>query len=262
MKPLFLLAFALGGSLACAEAHAQWDFHAAAGMRHASVVETNRNGSRLVEEHGNLPGLEAGAAYRFGPWKIGASGEIYRGDLGYEGHTQAGAPFATDTGTTQSRIGVEIAREVSDTLSLFGALAWDRWRRDISGRTPVLGLAERYDAWRLEAGARLKLAQYRIGTLGMGASLLLSSPEHLEVRFEQNVFDAASLHTAWGSGARVAFGLMHFAGTGIDLEADYEWLRIPRSGDAPLLRNGNVAGSLAQPEHVRSGFGIRATYRF
>jgi opacity protein-like surface antigen len=262
MKSFFLRAVALGGLFACAQAHAQWEFHAAAGLRHAGTTETNRDGKQLVNENGTLPGIEAGAAYRLPNWTIGVSGEIYRGDLGYDGRTQTGAPFSTDTGTTQSRITLEVMREISDGLSLVGALAWDYWRRDIAGRATVLGLSERYDSWRVEAGIQARLAQYRFGALTARGSLLLSAPEKLEVRFEQGVFDPATLRTEKGTGARLALGLQRLAGTGVDLEADYEWLRIPRSDDAPLRRNGIVAGSVAQPEHVRSAFGIKAIYRF
>ncbi|MBK4735091.1 hypothetical protein [Noviherbaspirillum pedocola] len=262
MKSLVLSALALGGALVCAPAHAQWEFHAAAGMRQAETRELNRNGDRLVHERGSLPGIEVGAARVFGDWKLGASGEIYGGRLDYDGRTQAGAAFATDTGTTQSRISIEVARRLSDALSLVGALEWDHWRRDIEGRGAVLGLRERYDAWRLLGGAQVRLGQWPLGSASLRGLLVLSAPERMQVRFEQDVFDTATLDTSNGVGARLALGLSRIAGSGLDVEANYEWLRVARSDDAPLRRNGVVAGSVAQPEHVRSGFGIKATYRF
>lgn len=262
MRSFLLSALALGGALACAPAHAQWEFHAAAGMRQAETREWNRDGGRLVQERGNLPGIEVGAARVFGDWKLGVSGEIYGGKLDYAGRTQTGAAFATDTGTTQSRISVEVAHRLSDALSIVGALEWDHWRRDIEGRGAVLGLRERYDAWRLLGGAQMRLGQWHLGSASLRGLLVLSAPERMQVRFDQDVFDAATLDTSGGVGARMALGLSRIAGSALDVEANYEWLHVARSDDAPLRRNGALAGSLAQPEHVRSGFGVKATYRF
>lgn len=202
MRSFLLSTLALGGALACAQAHAQWEFHAAAGMRQADMREMNRDGARLVQERGSLPGIEV------------------------------------------------------------GALEWDHWRRDIEGRGAVLGLRERYDAWRLLGGAQIWLGQWPLGSPSLRGLLVLSAPERMPVRFEQDVFGAATLDTSSGVGARLALGLSRIAEYALDVEANYEWLRVARSEDAPLRRNGLVAGSLAQPEHAHSGFGIKTTYRF
>jgi hypothetical protein len=262
MKRFISAALLMNGMLVLVPAHAQWQAHASAGIRQVRMTEVDRSGRQLVEERGSLPGLEAGISYLAAGWSVDFSGETYGSSIAYDGRTQAGTPFASETGTTQSRVKLEALRQLSQALSLVGALEWDYWRRNIAGHGATLGLAENYATWRFLGGAQISMPPSRLGIMSVKTLLILCAPEQQEVRFALNTFDATTLRTAQGAGARLSLALARVANSGMDLQLDFEWLRVPRSDDVPLRRNGVEVGSLAQPEHVRSSLGIKATYRF
>ncbi|MFD2270821.1 hypothetical protein ACFS07_06105 [Undibacterium arcticum] len=42
----------------------------------------------------------------------------------------------------------------------------------------------------------------------------------------------------------------------------YDWIRVERSDDMPVTRNGQFMGTIAQPEHVKRGVTLTALYIF
>lgn len=243
-------------------AYAQWQFSAGAGVRQVRVTETDKNDRQLVREHGWLPGLELRADYAVGDWRIGAVGETYRERIAYDGQLQNGVAFSSDTQTAQSRISVEAARQLSDTWRLVGGLEWDRWQRTILGRNGVLGLSEQYSSWRVLAGAETRLLQWPAAAAHVKALVVIAQPEQLHVRFDNQLFDDADFSTKSAVGLRLALRVEANAMPKLSFTTDFDWLRIARSGDAALLKNGVQAGFVSQPEHQRCALGVRVNYRF
>jgi hypothetical protein len=243
-------------------AHAQWQFSGGAGMREVRTTEADRNGRRLVQEKGWLPGLELRADYLFGDWRFGVSGETYRHDISYEGRLQSGAGFSTDTKTALSRVSIDAARQITTATHLIAGIEWDHWQRDIEGRGNTLGLNERYTSWRLLGGGETRVLQSAWATINAKALLVMAAPEKIQVRFQNQVFDDAHLSTKSGTGLRLALGLQPAAVPELTVTADFDWLKIARSDDAILRRSGVPVGTVAQPEHTRQAFGIRVSYRF
>jgi hypothetical protein len=237
-------------------------FHGAAGMRQVRMTELDRNGRQQVEERGGLPGIELGVAWLHPAWIFDVSGEMYSAHISYAGQTQTGSRFDTDTGTKQSRLSLQASRRLSNTADLVAAVEWDYWRRDIASRGATLGLEERNLSLRLLAGTQVRMLQSRFADLTLKGLLILSSPENLKVRFGQNVFDQAALRTAQGIGGHLSIVLQRLAGSRLDIQTDYERLRIPRSSDVVLHRDGAAVGLLAQPKHLRSSLGAKIIYRF
>jgi hypothetical protein len=250
------------GCLVSATAFAQWQFSAGAGLRQVRVVESDRNGRQLVQEDGWLPGLDLRAEYAWQDYRFGVAGEIYRRDLGYQGSLQNGAPFSTDTETTLSRIRFDVTRRVGDHGRLMAGVEWDEWRRNILGRGAVLGLNERTRSWRLLAGGGARVLQSSTANVDLDASLVLAAPEKLSVSFQNRIYDDAQFSTRSAVGVRLALGVQPTAVPAMTISVDFDWLRVPRSDDAVLRRNGVAVGTLAQPEHSRRAFGIRMNYRF
>lgn len=232
------------------------------GARHLLVREYLPDGRKLVDERGWLPGLEAAVGYGHGDWRLTLSGATYRHDIDYRGQLQRGASFATDTGTAQHRVGAAVAYAWNPRLQLQAALEWDRWQRHIDGRGAALGLRERYTSMRMLAGVGTRLWHGAPADVGFDAALVFARPERLRVRFDRQWFDDAHLETRRATGLRTALTARPSALPQLALTVEADWLRVDRSADVPLYRDGMPAGTVAQPEHDRRAIGIRAGYRF
>lgn len=262
MTHLLFVVTLLIGFIPASSAFAQWEFNAGAGIRQVRVIETDRDGRQLVREKGWLPGLELRADYVLRDWRFGVAGAMYRHDIRHDGRLQTGAPFTTDTETTQTRVSLEVARQISDGAHLIGAIEWDQWRRHILGRGGVLGLDERYRSWRLLAGAETRLLQSSVADVNGKALLVVAQPERLRVRFDNQLFDDANLSTKSAVGLRLALAAQPAAMPNLSLAVEFDWLRVARSDDAVLRKNGAPVGLVAEPKHQRSAIGARVNYRF
>lgn len=257
----FVAAFAAGivvTSSACAE----WRFSASLGARQLHVTEADQNGRDMVQEHGWLPGIALRADYDVHDWRVGVAGEIYRHQVAYDGQRQSGVPFTTDTDTAQSRIGIELSKQIADATRLIGGIEWDRWQRDILGRGNVLGLNEHYASWRLLVGAQMRVLQASWAQLHAKALFVRAAPEKLRVRFENRLYDDADLTTQPSTGLRLVFDLQPTTLPNMTVTTELDWLRVGRSEDAVLFRSGAPAGFVTQAEHSRRVFGLSVNYRF
>lgn len=250
------------GILASGSACAEWQFSAGAGVRQLQVTETDQSGRDMVQEHGWLPGVTLRADYAVRDWQVGVTGEVYRHQITYDGQMQSGVPFASDTGTTQTRVGIEVSKQVADAARLIGGIEWDRWQRDIAGRGNVLGLNERYFSWRLLAGAQLRVLQASWAQMQARALVVRAAPERLRVRFENGAFDDAHLTTQPATGMRLALDVYPTAWPKLAITTEWDWLRVGRSGDAVLFRGGVPVGFVTQAEHARRALSVRVDYRF
>lgn len=226
------------------------------------MVESDQRGRQLVEENGLLPGVELHADYAANEWHIGLVGEIYKGDLAYDGQTQNRAAFSTYTKTGQYRIRAEAARKINDVTLLILGIERDYWRRTIQGRGATLGMDERYSSWRLLTGLQRHILRPTWKSIYVKGMLIASGPETLVVRFDNQLFDKAKLTTKPALGARVTVGAQAISNSDVKLELDFEWMRIDRSDNGVIYKNGIPAGLLAQPEHVRKSFGIKVNFPF
>ena len=242
--------------------YAQWQFTGGVGLRHMRITEHDRNGQTLVQEDGWLPGVELRADYVLDDWRLGLSAEAYRRDIAYDGRTQGGRTFSTDTATTQTRLGIMLGRRIGESTDLLAGLEWDRWQRNIRGHSGVLGLDERYTSWRLLAGAGTSLLQIAGVRIDGRALLVVAAPERLQVRFENQVFDNASFSTKSATGLRMALDFRPVATPALTATVGFDWLRVRRSEDAILRRSGAAVGTVAQPEHVRRALDIKLSYQF
>jgi hypothetical protein len=263
MKPFFFTSVSfLAALLFAAPVSAQWKFSVGSGARHVRMTEYEINGQQLVREDGWLPGLALNAVFHQRGWHYGVSGEVYRSNLNYEGRLQNGAPFATDTATTQSRVTAELARELNENVRAIGALEYDQWQRNVLGRGSIAGVNERYASGRLLVGAATTAQPFSAVNVEFKGLLVLAHPERLRVRFDNQLYDNAHLSTKPAIGLRLALTARPFTLPNLSFAADFEWMQIKRSDDAILRRNGTPVGTVAQPEHRRSAIGFRANYRF
>jgi hypothetical protein len=260
MSPLLAL-FALF-VLTPATAHAQWEYSGGVAIRHVLMKEYDAAGQVLLSERGWLPGVRLRGEYKKDDWRFGLSGEIFGNDVDYDGRTQGGMPFRTDTGTLQSRLGFNLGFALSPDVNLIGALEWDYWKRRIKGHSGVLGIDERFTSWRLIGGADFSLWQGEAGTLRAHALLVASSPEKMRVRFDTQIFDDARLSTKAALGTRLGLSFTPASFPAMTLGVELDWLRIPRSTGVALRQGGVPVGIVTQPEHLRRAVELQLSYRF
>jgi len=226
------------------------------------MQEFAASGARLVEERGWLPGLELGASYSSGQWRVGINGETYRNDIAYDGQLQNGAPFSTTSGTVQDRLALEIGRRLNDSVSLLGGVELDHWQRRIHGSGSVLGLNETYHSTRLLLGVESAVLKTAYFDMSARALLVRAQPEHLDVSFGNQLFDDAALTTQAATGFRLGADFIPACAPAMRVSLGFDTLRNGRSGDSMLTKNGLAAGFVSQPEHRRNAFTVRVRYQF
>jgi len=261
MTPILRTAYAAALYLLLGQAaHAQWQAGIGIGTRAVTHTEYDTSGRRLVRESGWLPGLALQAGYRAGDlaWFAGADG--YRGDIDYRGRSQAGVGAASTTATrfTAGRIGATYA--LAYGMSLLAAVEAERWRRDIQGTGNAAGLQEVYRSRRLMLGAS-RAWQPPVGQLASDAAAVLAAPERLRVGFS-GLLDPTAFATRRGHGVRLGAALRPAAAPSLEVRGQYDWIKTPRSADAPLSYQGQLAGTVAQPEHIRQAFTITLSTLF
>jgi hypothetical protein len=226
---------------------AQWQGAAGASLRGVTHAEYDLAGRRLVREAGWLPGAVVKATYRQGDFTWFSEGEVYRGDIGYQGQTQAGAQAAskTATGLSQLRFGGTYALNAG--YSVLATLEWQQWKREIIGVQQAAGLQEKYRSGRLVAGVRKTLLSASAGAMSVDGAVVLSAAERLQVGFS-GLLDPTSLELKRSQGIRLGAAIRPSFAPYLELRTGYEWIRTPRSGDAAVTRAGQFVGTIAQPE--------------
>jgi hypothetical protein len=241
-------------------ASAQWQGKAGLGARYVSHTEYDSAGRRLVRESGWLPGLALDAARTSGntTWFAGVNG--YHAAIGYRGQTQGGAAADSSTATTLATLRLGGAYLLAHDVSVTAALEADLWRRNIRGTGAAAGLQERYRSERLIFGAS-KAWHPAAGVVATDFALVLSTPERMRVGFS-GLLDPATLQTRHAPGLRIGASLHPAFAPTLELHGGYDWIRVRRSGDTPVTRDGQFAGTVAQPEHVRQGLSLTVSRLF
>ena len=241
-------------------ASAQWQGKAGLGIRGVSHTEVDSNGHRLVRETGWLPGIALSAAYTSGNLNWFAAADWYRGDIGYRGQTQAGSAVTSTTATGLASLRFGAAYAIGRGYSAKAAVESDDWKRDIRGAGSGIGLQERYRSERLLVGLG-KAWHPPGGVVAADIAVLFSTPERMRVGFS-GMLDRATLNTKRSRGIRVGASYRPTWAPTLELRAGFDWIRIARSGEAPLTRNGQFAGTVAQPEHARQGLTLNVSTLF
>jgi hypothetical protein len=243
------------------QAYAQWEGAVGVSGRHTTTTEVDNAGSVLVRESGWLPGISMRATYKTGDLSWNAEGLIYNGAIQYHGQTQAGSAVDSTTDTKLTLLRMGGAYDIGNNYSVLAAIEWEKWRRDIIGAQGSAGLQEKYDSKRLIVGAKKEWNLLGAAAISLDTALVISQPERLRVGFS-GILDPASLETKWSQGLRIGASIRPIATPYLELRMGYDWIRIQRSDDVPVTRNGQLIGTIAQPEHKKQAVTLTASYIF
>ncbi|MFC5460024.1 hypothetical protein [Massilia niabensis] len=241
-------------------ASAQWLGEAGVGARRVSHREYDNSGRLLVRETGWLPGVVLKASRTAGSITGFGALDGYRRDIGYVGRTQAGVGADSTTATTLASLRLGASYDLGRGTALTAALETDRWKRTIRGTRTAAGLQERYRSERLIVGAG-RTWHPALGVLGADAALVLSTPERMRVGFS-GLLDPASLETQRGRGARIGARFVPVAAPALAFHGTLDSIRVARSEDVPVTRNGQFTGTIAQPKHTRTALTLTVSALF
>lgn len=252
---MLLHAFAMAG------AHAgSWEIGINA--RHEDLREFARGGDTLVRETGWAHALSV--VYRsplaVGEWMAGI--EAGQADLDYAGRTQRGRPVESSTTYRRYRASLGYEYPVNATSRITTLLETEWLDRDIHGVGNIAGLRENYRSHRLLlGGARDWIRDGHPVTLGIDLIRGLSGSQRVH---SHGVVDPVSLPEGDSLGFRVKLALPMPMQTDapITMTLFAETLRVERGKSRPWRRDGQVMGSITQPEYRRDGFGLALTTRW
>ena len=242
-------------------ASAQWQGGAGLSARYLANTEYDRSGRLLVREEGWLPGISARVAYQASELTWFTEGAIYDHSIQYHGQTQLGSAVNSTTSTQLTHLRAGGAYAFTDHYAAFAALEWENWTRDIRGTQAAAGLQEKYSTRKLLAGVQGKWDMAGAGAIAADAAVVRAEPERLRVGFS-GLLDPASLETKWSTGVQIGASIRPACAPRLELRTAYDWIRVARSDDTPVTRNGQFIGTIAQPEHVKRGITLTAWYIF
>jgi hypothetical protein len=236
--------------------------------------ERGRDGAELNEETGLLPGLRLTA-------RGGGERVIWRADLAlhdgrvdYDGETQAGAPFDSETEarlvTVSGELGGRWSGDSAGHWASFLRLAARQWDRDIQGRNGVQGLFETYRWLEVGGGVRRSWSGTGDAPWRHEAAALVFAVADGEIDVALSELDGSDLDdTTLDLGSDVGLRLRYRAsrpiggGRRLWIEPRYEYWEFGRSNTRAVTSNGAPVGLLVtEPasESQRIGIAIGLTF--
>jgi len=230
------------------------------GLMNFDLKEFNRQGDRLVQESGWLPGIDAAVSGGKNPLRGSLRASYYAGDIDYDGQTQSGV--AIDSSSDQKIWDISALAAYRLPLlaplstSLYGGGGYRHWRRDIQSVGSISGLDETYRWGRAQAGLNLEWRRGANLWILDGRLTRTLNPQ-VEVDF-QHTFDTANLDLGqrWGWITELAWRHRISARLSAGLKAFYERWDFGKSELETLTANGAAAGSVFQPRIENRNYGF------
>ena len=240
------LFFVLLGLAGVSSAGAEPALSVAAQALYYDSREYDDDGTRLNREAGWVPGLrlrwqsrpQAGAG-------LVLEGDGLHGQVDYDGQTQSGAPFQSDTRMTQWRLGAAL-RYCPASCRQHLLLGWRFYGRDrdIRARAGVAGLYEEYRWQELSLGGRWQFSRQPQWSLAAEVHGVVGARLDVDLRPLGGRWTRLDLPFAVGA----AVGLQRQFGQGLSLSLHHEWLAM----DASRARHVQLGGLPAQIREPQS----------
>ncbi|QXL84483.1 hypothetical protein [Comamonas sp. NLF-1-9] len=241
---------------------------AVAGLEHSQWQEYAADGSRLLRERGDLAlaGLQFDIECEGLQWS--AQWLRSQGERSYDGRTNAGVPFQSQTRVRLERLQLQAWWPLQPSWALGARLRQQTLEREIAGRGAVLGYPERYRYWQASIGLRHR--QVLASHLDWHVALWLGAGPKGSVRVELPGYDPAVLDLGRSRVLSLELGLQGGARaeqTGWTWNALLAYGREATSAgpNTLLTRLGRPVGASArQPRFAQQQWQFRAgaAYRF
>jgi hypothetical protein len=238
-------------------------FEIGAHIQYHHLEEKNQAGQRLLTESGFIPMIEARLLQPLPLGRVDLALSLSDGTLDYDGRTQSGAGFQSQTDERILRAGLHYAVPVTPAIEVLLGWEFEKRTRTIHGHSGVLGLEEDYRQQMASFGVLwLPYASPHAFTVrgevltGIKSEQKISSP---------GLFDPVTVpgNGMWGTrlSARVPVGILA-GGTRIFATPRVEYLHADRSDTRPFRSQGRIAGAITQPETTRwqIGAGIEVAW--
>lgn len=245
-------------------ANIAWSFDS--GVSRVSVLEKSLSGDTLVEELGWQPHLEFGLIKPLAgsPGSITANAFLSSSTLDYDGQSQNGTAIETHTDYRRARLNVGYLHPLTETLDIALSYTLEKSTRDIQSQGALTGLNEEYRQQFLEIGITKKLTiNNGPATLDINAATLTSGSQHVSAA---GVIDRTTLPIDEANGIRIKMSIplskKPAQSIAIKLIPSMEFMHTPRSRSRPWRQNGQLRGSLSQPEMetLRIGLAIQSMW--
>ena len=251
------------GAHAGAAARDAVDVQIGPALQRFDMRESADTGERLVGERGRLPGLVGGVEQAIGRWRWSAQVSYFDGALDYDGQTQSGATFTSQTDTTLSKILARVLHQLDDAgrLSAGFGIGYGQWQRHIRGRGSVKGLRERYTAAGLSAQARVSLTRSEAAIVDLDLQLVWPLRTQVEIDFSDR-YDTRTLRLGQRMAARISLPASWAVGprSRFVVEPGFEAWGFGRSNTETLYRNSVPVGVVHQPRLDGYGVDLRLTW--
>lgn len=251
---------------AYAQEHEGLSFLLGSDLQHFDYREYSDQGKLLDLENGFLPGILLGVEHNQHPWKIAGQLSHHAGDTTYTGQTNGGAPITTTTRqqiiNIELRAGYRLHQIQQIKPALYFGAANHSWRRDIqptytSSGMPVRGLLETYRWWQAFGGMQISNSQAASFDWGLDARLTRIIDPKVEVDYA-GLYDNAKLNLGerWGFRLSLPMSYSMRYSTSLSLEPYLEKYSLGRSSSVPLIRQGNIVGTVYEPDSTGSNYGV------
>jgi|AntRauTorcE11898_2_1112593.scaffolds.fasta_scaffold03131_3 hypothetical protein len=235
--------------------------------------EFDADGRELNREDGTLPGIRLTARGAGRRLFARADLSFHDGDVDYDGETQRGAPFRTDTDTRLVSASVELGGWIGSRPGRWGTylrLARCAWERDIQGRGNVQGLFEEY-RW-TEVGGGVRRVWPQAGTTGWrhelsatGFTVVDGEVDVALSRLQGSDLDDTTLDLGSEFGLRFRYTAIRPLANGLRLwiEPYYEYWEFGRSNTRPITSNGMATGgAVTEPRSESQRLGLAVGLAF
>ena len=169
-------------------------FEAGVSMLRFNYTEYNSSGNSCIgsvcdRELGGMPGLSFRFAKRESGWEVDASASYHRGQVGYNGQLNSGAPYSTRTNETISDVSLRLGHWLESAIPImpYAGIGLRHWYRAIQSSNGIPGLNETYDWAYFWAGAAFAVSQHPASALILDIGWLRPLDPSLQVGSQVNL---------------------------------------------------------------------------
>jgi hypothetical protein len=255
--------------LASGDAIAQSNsFDLTTGVKFFDYAEYGDDGAFLDGEKGWVLGI--GAAYEHhmsNDMVLSVFGDIFEGEVDYDGHLQSGTPLTTKTDEAFYSLGVGLQFPLpilNNRVDLFSDVSYQQWERDILPTARSARLFEVYEWWEISLGAECLIVKATSSNLSIyGRAYQISNPA-MQIDLVSFGYGKPTLDLGEEVGGELGFRWMFPVSTEqqIGLLGSYKFWEFGRSDDKRVVRDDNEAAiTIHEPRSETNTFTIQMTFK-